>query len=133
MFGLGASSQQKLSYGNMQKISGLLTADFQKIFGDNSALLKSITGALSPIVAAGPSQFGFSPQETAAMRTQTAELNAAAGQQATNALRGSLAAVGGGTQVLPSGSMAALEGDLALKEASKEATDQAGITQKGYD
>ena len=34
---------------------------------------------------------------------------------------------------LPSGSAAALEGDLALKQASKEATDQAAITQKGYD
>jgi hypothetical protein len=129
----GASGQQKTAFANEQKVSSLLSVDAQKIFADNSNILKSITGALEPIVTAGPNQFGFSPEETAAMRTQTAELNAAAGQQATNALRGSLAAEGGGTTVLPSGSTAALEGDLALKEANKEAIDQAAITQKGFD
>lgn len=128
-----ASKEEKESFGNLQKISGEMTSMFQKFAGDNSAILKSITGALTPITTAGPSQFGLSPAEEAAERTMTAEQMSQAGAEAANAVRGALASKGGGSTLLPSGSEAAIIGTLAQDSAVKEALAQAGITQRGYD
>jgi len=129
----GASSQQKAAYANEQKVSNLLTSQFQDFAGQNQEILSDLTGHLQPISDAGPSQFGMSPAEEAAERTMTAEqLNSAAGQTA-NAVRGAVASRGGGTSYLPSGSEDAILGSLAQDTAVKEALAQSQITQRGYD
>lgn len=129
----GASSQQKDAYANETKISGLLTENFENFAGTNSAILKNITGALTPIAEAGPGQFGFTPGEEAAERTDAAEQLNSAGANATNAVRSAVASQGGGTTYLPSGSSASILGALAEDTAVKEAEAQSNITQKGYD
>jgi len=128
-----ASKEQKASYANEQKVSSLLTSQFQDFAGKNDAILTDLTGHLSPIEDAGPSQFGLSPAEEAAERTMTAEqLNSAAGQTA-NAVRGAVASRGGGTSYLPSGAEASILGSLAQDTAVKEAIAQSQVTQRGYD
>lgn len=129
----GASSQEKTAFGNEQKLSQLLTTNFQEFAGKNSAILENITSALNPIVSAGPSQFGLAPAAEAAERTSAAENISAAGAQASNAVRGALASRGGGTTYLPSGSEASIIGSMAQDTAVKEALAQSSITQKGYD
>lgn len=130
----GATGAQKEAQSNEMKISDLMTSDFQSIFGTNTNILKSISGALTPVVNAGPNQYGFNASEDSALRTQATDTIAAGNRNATNALRSSLAAQGGGTGgMLPSGSTAALEGDLAEAEAQKQSDAQLGITEKGYD
>ena len=128
----GASSQQKSAYANEQKISGLLTENFENFARTHKNILGELTGSLTPIAEAGPGQFGFTPEETAAMRTDAAEQLNAAGTNATNAVRSAVASEGGGTTYLPSGSSASILGALAENTAVKEAEAQSGITQAGY-
>ena len=127
----GATGAQKTAQANEMKVSDLLTSDFQKIFSGNDNILQSITGALEPVVNAGPNQYGFSSAEDAALRTQATDTLAAAGRNTTNAVRSAVAANGG--MNLPSGSEAAIEGSLAESEANKQAEAQLGITEKGYE
>lgn len=129
----GASKEQKIAFGNIQAISGLMKMSFQKIFSDNQAILKNITDALTPIVRAGASQFAFSPAEEAARRTEATAKVAAAGKQAADVTRQAIAARGGGNIYLPSGSEAAIEAGLARDIAVKQAEEQLGITEKGYE
>jgi len=128
-----ASSQQKQAYANEQKVSNLLTSQFQEFAGENQAILSDLTGHLQPIEDAGPSQFGMSPTEEAAERTMTAEQMQSAGAQAANSVRGAIASRGGGTAFLPNGAEDAILGQLATDNATKEALAQAKITQRGYD
>lgn len=129
----GASSQEKGAFANEQKVSGLLTSAFQQVMGTNMNILDSLTGALKPIVSAGADQFGFTPAEEAARRTEATERLASAGGQATNAVRSAEASRGGGNVYLPSGSEASIEASLAQDTAQKEATAQLDITKQGYD
>lgn len=129
----GASGQEKAAYGNEQKLSQLLTTQFQQFAGENESILGELTHSLSPIQAAGPGQFGFTPEETAALRTDTAEQLNAANAQTANAVRSAVASRGGGTTYLPSGSEDSILGALAQNSAVKEAEAQSAITAKGYD
>jgi hypothetical protein len=129
----GASGQQKEAFANETKVSQLLTTQFQQFAGENQEILGQLTKNLSPIQEAGPSQFGLSPAQEAAERTGTAEQLTAAGSQVSNAIRGAIASKGGGTNPLPSGSLASIEGALAQDTAVKEALAQSKITERGYD
>lgn len=129
----GASSQEKAAYGNEQKLSQLLTSQFQQFAGTNESILGELTHSLSPIQAAGPGQFGFTPEETAALRTDTAEQLNTANAQTANAVRSAVASRGGGTTYMPSGSEDSILGALAQNSAVKEAEAQSAITAKGYD
>lgn len=129
----GASSQQKQAYANETKVSNMLTTIAQNFATTNTDMLSEIKGSLTPIQEAGPSQFGLAPAAEAAERTSAAENISAAGAQAANAVRASVASRGGGTTYLPSGSEASIIGSLAQDTAVKEALAQSAITQKGYD
>ena len=129
----GASGAEKSAFANEQKVSNLLTENFQEFAGKDSAILDNMVNTLTPIVERGPSQFGLAPAEEAAERTSAAENLSAAGAQAANAVRGALASRGGGTTYLPSGSEASILGTLAQDTAVKEALAQSAITERGYD
>jgi hypothetical protein len=129
----GASSQQESAFANEAKVSSLLTTGLQQIAGDNQLILGNLTKGLTPIQTAGPSQFGLSPAEEAAERTDVAEQGAQAGAQTANAVRSAISSRGGGTSYLPSGSEASIIGSLAQQTAVQEAEQQSAITQKGYD
>jgi hypothetical protein len=128
----GPSASQKAAANTEQTVSQEMAANAATIFGQNENILKAITGALEPIVAAGPDQYGFSTQEDAAMRSQATNTLAAEGNNATNAVRSSLASRGGGNTLLPSGSEAAIESSLAENQATQQSQAQLGITQQGY-
>lgn len=127
----GATGAQKASQANEVKVSDLLRTDMQLVFGKNQGLLDTLTKSLSPTVQSGPNQYGFSPTEDAARRTQATEQFAAAGANATNSVRNSVAAQGG--MNLPSGSEAAIESSLAQNEANQQANAQLNVTEQGYE
>lgn len=129
----GASKEQKDAYANEKKVSTMLTNIATNFAGIDTDMLTSIKDHLTPIQEAGPSQFGLTPTAEAAERTSAAENISAAGAQAANAVRSTLASRGGGTTYLPSGSEASIIGSLAQDTAVKGALAQADITQKGYD
>jgi hypothetical protein len=128
----GASGAMKNAANEEQNVAQQMTNEFGTVFGQNESILNSLTGALEPIVSAGPNQQGFSPAEEAAMRTQAMDSTSAAGQQASNSVRQELAAQGGGNSYLPSGSEAAINAGLAENTAQQNASQQLGITEADY-
>lgn len=129
----GASSELKSAYETAKGTASTLMSDFNKVFSGNQNILSGLEGSLTPIVGAGVGQYGFTPTEDTAMRTQAKEEIAAAGRQASNKVGEQVASMGGGNIDLPSGSKAAIQGSLAEDQAMKQAEAQLGITQKGYD
>lgn len=106
-------------------------ADAQQVFQGNQNILNSLTNNFSSMLQSG--QFGFTPQETAALRSGSEENIAAAGRQAANTTGQEIAAIGGGNSVLPSGSKDAILGQQAEQTALAQAQGQQAITEKGYD
>ena len=129
----GASSQQKNAYAKTQALSDTLTGDFNKVFAGNQNILTNLVTSLKPIVAAGVGQFGYTPQETEALRSEAKASTAAATRQAQGIASEQLAGVGGGNQVLPSGAKESVLGDIAEKGAQAGAAAQQGITTSGYE
>lgn len=109
-----------------------LTANYKQQFAGQTAILNSLNAAFQPIIAAGPDQFGFSPQETASLRTSASDVNANNFQNAETALNENLASRGGGNIYTPSGATAQLEAGLLTSEAQQEAGSQNAITEAGY-
>lgn len=129
----GATGAQEEQLASAENISSQMNTDFTNVFGENQAILKNITDALEPVVAAGPGQYGYSAAEDAAMRSQATENIAQAGRAATDTTRSAMAAEGGGNIYLPSGSEEAIESGLAAQTAEKQAEAQSTITQAGYE
>src|SRR4030081_1020551 len=100
----GATKGQKDAAAQEMSTAKSMSSAFDTIFKGNENILKSITGALTPVVQAGPSQYGFSSAEDAALRTRAMDSNAAASQQVTNAVRSAEASRGGGNTYIPTGS-----------------------------
>lgn len=128
----GTSSQQQNAYDQAVSTQQTMNSDFNKVFAGNQNILSNLTASLNPIVAAGVGQFGFTPEETAAMRTGAKDQIASAGRAATGQTSEALAAMGGGNADLPSGSKAAIQGSLAEDQAQKQAQAQENITTAGY-
>lgn len=88
-----------------------------------------------PILQAGPGQFGYTPAETTALRTQATEGTAQAYQAAQRALQQRIATQGGGTSNinLTGGPSQQIQGELASTAAQQSAQQNLGITTSGYE
>lgn len=129
----GATDQEKATSASQSAFMGQLQQNYATQFAGQSAVLDSLKQAFSPILAAGPSQFGLSPQETAALRTQADSGTAASYRNARQAAGENLAAVGGGGTFLPSSTKAGIMSNIATSAAQQQSQQQLGITQYGYD
>jgi hypothetical protein len=128
----GPSSQEKAIAGEQQSLASLLSADFSQRFSEQSSTLQNLNNLLTPIAEAGPDQQGFGAQELAALGTQVGEGVGANYSKATQSLNNVLAARGGGGEVLPTGSSAALQATLASSAADQMSKEQLGITEANY-
>lgn len=90
---------------------------------------------LQPILSAGPGQFGYTPDETTALRTQATQGTSEAYAGAQRALQQRIATLGGGTSNvnMTGGPMAQVSGELASTAAQQSAAANLGITTSGYD
>lgn len=109
-----------------------MSADFAERYGKQSAVLQNLNNMLTPIAEAGPDQQGFGANELAALNTQAGEGVGANYAKASQALNNTLAARGGGSEVLPTGASAALKGTLASSAANELSREQTGITEANY-
>src|SRR5258708_14406268 len=128
----GPSGQETAIAGQQQDLSTLLSSNFSQRFGQQSAVLQNLNNMLTPLAQAGPDQQGFGASELAALGTQAAEGVGANYSKATQALQNTLAARGGGSEVLPTGARAALQGTLASSAADQMSKEQLGITEANY-
>jgi hypothetical protein len=124
--------------GNLSSLEASQTAaantihsDAQQVFQGNQNILQSLTDNFTSMLKSG--QFGFTPQEEAALRSGSMENIAAAGRQAAGKTGEEIASIGGGNSVLPSGSKDAILGQQAEQTALAQAQGQQAITEKGYD
>lgn len=129
----GATDAEKSTAQSQTDFMGQLMGNYATQFGNQSAVLKSISDSVTPTLLAGPNQFGYSKPEEAALRTQASEGTAAQYRSAKQATGESLAAVGGGDVFLPSSTKAALTAQNANAAAGLEANQQLGITNQGYE
>ena len=128
----GASSQETAISNAQQQMMTSLQNDYQTQFKGQQAILGQLQNAYGSILAAGPGQFGYTPAETAALRTQADTGTAQAYQSAKQAVGEQMAGVGGSNQYLASGTEAGINANLANSAAQQRANQQLGITIGGY-
>lgn len=132
----GPSKQQTQITDEQQNFFKTLTDQYSQIFGQNQAIVGSLTSAFTPILQAGPSQTGFAPGQVNALNTQATERTATDYAQAQKATAQMLAAKGGGDTFLPSSVQANLLANNANAAAKERATLQNQNTllnyQQGY-
>ena len=109
-----------------------LTSEYSTIFGQNQAIIGSLTSQFTPILAAGPGQQGFSSQENTALNTQNTETVATDYAQAQKATAQILAARGGGNTMLPSSVSSNLLAQNANAAAATRAEGANKITMANY-
>ena len=96
------------------------SATLARIFS-NSRLL------FSPIVAAGPGQQGYTPAELANLNSQAVTTTGQQYKNASQAAGERISAAGGGNALLPSGTTAAVQGNIATQGAAQTADQLAKI------
>ncbi len=129
--GKASTGQQEQIAGAQQNFMNTLQNDFGTAFAGSQNIINGLTKSLQTTLAAGPSQFGFAPQELAAMNTMATTQTANAYRQA-RAAAGAAAAASGGGATLPTGATAGVEADLAQKAAEEQSNTLLGIQEAGY-
>jgi hypothetical protein len=129
----GPTNSEKTLQGQSQSFASLLQGNYNTLFGNQLNTLNSISKSLSPILAAGPSQQGFSAAESAALNTSAINNAGAANRNAQQAVGNFTAGQGGGgsTGIL-SGVTGQLKSAVASQSANQLATSQNQITQANY-
>jgi hypothetical protein len=131
----GPSSSEKSLQASSQNFAGQLQSNYGTLFGDQMDVLGKIRSSLSPTLAAGPSQNGFSGAERSALETKAINAAGGANTAAQQAARTYGAGQGGGgTSGLTSGitkqiqsqigsgaanALAGQEGNIALEDAQQ--------------
>lgn len=101
-------------------------------FGQNQQILQQLQSTYSPILAAGPNQYGFSADEENDLKTSAAESTSRNYTAAAKTLRENQAAQGGGDSYLPSGVETQQSADLLAAGAHDLSDKQLQIKQAGY-
>jgi hypothetical protein len=127
----GPSTQEKNLAGQSASLSSQLAAEASQNFASQSGILASLNKSLSPIVAAGPNQQGFSAPELASLNTSAINNAGAASRNATQAAQGALAGRGGDSG-LQSGVDAQILGTIKSNSANQLAGAQDQIQQANY-
>ena len=128
----GASSAQNQIGASQQGFMTTLQQDFGTAFSGQQNIINGLTKSLTSTLNAGPSQFGFSPGETAALNTTATSQNAANYNFAKQAAGEGAAAQGGGTSVLPNGSQGQQQAGIAQQAAETQSNNLLGIQEAGY-
>ena len=108
---------------------------YKAAYSKYSDLSDAIEKQFAPVLQAGPGQYGYTPTEDAALRTQATEGTASYYSAAQRTLAEQRAAMGGGTSNVnvTSGAADAERARLAAIAAGTESQQNLGITTSGYD
>lgn len=128
----GPSKQQEQIAGQQASFAGTLQSNYATQFGAQSAILSSLNNAMSPIVAAGPNQQGYSAQELSALNAHAINTAGGAYKNAAQAVSGQLAGRGGDSG-LTSGVDAQIKGSLASSAAGNASNALNTIATQNYD
>jgi hypothetical protein len=108
-----------------------LTSNYQKAFGQFTALTNSLNSQIQPIIAGGPGQYGFTPAENAALNAGVINTASTNFKNQSVAQSNQIAAQSGGTG-LPSGAQEQLTQQLGMQQAQGVSSAENAITTAGY-
>jgi hypothetical protein len=128
----GPSQQEKDIAASQKQAYDTLTSSYQTTFGQQQAITSSLTNMFTPILNAGPTQGGYSPDQLASLNTQAGEKVATDYAQAQRATANILAARGGGNTLLPDSTTANATAATANAAAQARSQAQNQITQNNY-
>jgi hypothetical protein len=132
----GATREEKDLAAQQAAFYRTLTGSYNQQFAGQAAILKSLQDAWAPILAAGPSQEGFSAEERQALNTQAIEGTGQEYQKAIRATKEAMAARGGGQEDIGSGADQAILGSIATTQAADAASKRLQIAlnsrERGY-
>lgn len=129
----GPTSAETTQQTNAATYASQLQANYGTLFGQQQGVLSSLNKSLSPTLAAGPSQQGFSGSESAALNTAAINNAGAANRSAQQAAANFGAGQGGGgTSGVQSGITKQIQGAIAGQSANQLATSQNNIQQANY-
>lgn len=128
------ASPQETSIANLSSgLASTLASNYNTMFAGQTAILGSLNSGLEKVFQAGANQYGFSPAEDAALRTQATEGTANTYNQALTAVNQGFGAKGGGNSPgVFSGPQSQAQTSLAASTAATQSAEQLGITQAGY-
>lgn len=127
----GPSSSEQAIAANQQQFQQTLMSDYGTQFANQSAILSSLNNAMSPIIAAGPSQFGFSQGEVNSLNSSALTNTGQSYKGAQQSLQNQEAAHGG-DQYLPSGVNSQNSASLATAGANQESNQLQSVQQAGW-
>lgn len=128
----GSTSQQNQIAQSQQNFMNQAQQQATSVFGSSSSVFNSLMSTFAPIVAAGPSQQGFSQQELANLNSQAITQTGQSYKNAKEALGEAESAQGGGTVALPSGANVGANLSLTENAANQTANELGQITQANY-
>lgn len=126
----GASKEEKEMQKQQAKLSKFMLDDARSWTATNKNIMDSIITAMKPI-SSDPFQFGFSPEEEAAMRGEAIDTTARAGQNAQIAAQSQQAARSG-QSFIPSGADQQINAMINAEAGFRNSEAQRDITQAGY-
>jgi hypothetical protein len=129
----GPTLQEKALQQQSANFSSMLQQNYGTMFSKQLDVLNSIGKSLSPILAAGPNQHGFSADELAARNTQAINSAGAANRAAQQAARTYGAGQGGGgTSGVTSGITKQIESAIGTQSAQTLGTNQGNIVGEDF-
>jgi hypothetical protein len=129
----GPTSSEKSLQQDSQSFSNQLRQNYGTLFGKQQGVLDSINRSLSPVLAGGPSQHGFTADTLAALNTGAINAAGAANKAAQQAARTYGAGEGGGgTSGVTSGITKQIESAIGSQNANALAGQQNQIVQADY-
>ena len=127
----GPSPAEQSIQGQEEGFANVLQSNYQTQFANQSGVLSQINSALTPIVAAGPGQAGYTAPELAAKQSQILDTTAANYQNAAKAVNSEIAGKGGDSG-LESGVSQQLQETTASKAAQQQSTAEENLTAQDY-
>jgi hypothetical protein len=128
----GASQSQQNLASSQAAFYTQLTQQYQTEFAQNQSIMSSLTATLQPIIAAGPSQQGYSDTELAALNARATESAAAGYRNAATALGEKDGAAGGGNIPIGSAAQAEVQGELATAATGQLTNEKTNILSSGF-
>jgi hypothetical protein len=109
-----------------------LQGNYAQNFSEQQGVLANLNETLQPVVNAGPSQTGFSAQESAALNTQALDTTGGNYANALRATQGQLAGRNDSGNLPESGVDQGIKARLASSAAGELSQEELGITEANY-
>ena len=128
----GPSNAEQNIAATQSQFMSTLQGNYNTNFANQQAVLANLNQTLQPILQAGPSQQGYSPQELAALNTQAIDQAGGNYKNAAVALNNQLAGRNDSGNLPESGVDQTLKEQLASASAGELSKEQLGITEGNY-